>query len=334
MSFTPGSLMVHLSVASFLGLAVVSGLVGLLAIRNPACRALLFAWVLIAPVLAFSVHSVAPRECSVLPGISYWAHLACVAGRWLGLAGLAIMGAGLLVVLAQTGATLIMCHRLVSTSTPAGKVPGGGDAGGVASGGSGSVSSSAAQPAVAALAEICAGAGVERPRLLLTRLNGVCCTIGVFRPSVVLSRDLCGALEPDELRAVLAHEVAHITRHDNALGLVAGVLRALTFFSPAAHYALSRYLVEREKAADDLAVALSGDAVALASGLLKVYRARETRLQPKVLVEVAATGEGLKGRIRRLLAPDENAARGPVRLQTWRASAVAVLVLVLTLYLC
>ncbi|MEO7719260.1 MAG: M56 family metallopeptidase [Capsulimonas sp.] len=50
---------------------------------------------------------------------------------------------------------------------------------------------------------------------------------GAWRPEIWLPEDFVGNMEPGVLRAVLAHEIAHFERSDNAWMLLARVLRAL-----------------------------------------------------------------------------------------------------------
>lgn len=68
-----------------------------------------------------------------------------------------------------------------------------------------------------------------------------------------------------KLEAALAHEMAHIARHDTGIGLASALFKALTFFSPAAYLGIRLYMDEREKAADDLAVRITKDRLILAS---------------------------------------------------------------------
>lgn len=93
---------------------------------------------------------------------------------------------------------------------------------------------------------------------------------GVFRPEIVISRGMLALLPDDALRAVLAHEVAHIEGGDNVYNLVL-LLRDISFFSPFAHLAYQAYSEERELAAD-LAASKRSDKLDLAAALLKVAK--------------------------------------------------------------
>ena len=111
------------------------------------------------------------------------------------------------------------------------------------------------------------------PVVFLARDQPVLFCTGVRRHSVVVSRGAVRLLDPDELRAALAHELAHLARHDPGASWVVMAARGLMFFNPA-FQVLSRAIArDAEWLADDRAALVSGDRLALASGLLKLHRA-------------------------------------------------------------
>jgi Zn-dependent protease with chaperone function len=111
------------------------------------------------------------------------------------------------------------------------------------------------------------------PVLFLDRDAPVLFCTGVRKPSVVVSRGAIRLLDPDELRAALAHELAHLARHDPAASWAVMAARALLWFNPA-FQVLSRAIArDAEWLADEHAAAAAGDRLALASGLLKLHRA-------------------------------------------------------------
>jgi Zn-dependent protease with chaperone function len=102
--------------------------------------------------------------------------------------------------------------------------------------------------------------------------------VGSRRPVLVLGDDLIGRLDEAELEGVVAHELAHLRRRDNLVSALVGGVRDLTFFVPGGGWALRHLHRERELAADQAAVAITGRPGALASGLLKVLdEGHETR---------------------------------------------------------
>ncbi|MBW4697775.1 MAG: M56 family metallopeptidase [Aphanocapsa lilacina HA4352-LM1] len=123
----------------------------------------------------------------------------------------------------------------------------------------------------AAVAPLAAQMGLTGlPRVYLVAVDApLALTIGVLRPRIYLSSWLVERLSAVEIEQVLAHELAHIARSDNLIALVATALMGATAFLPTSWQAVRALLRERELAADELAVAVTGKPIALARGLLK-----------------------------------------------------------------
>ncbi len=82
-------------------------------------------------------------------------------------------------------------------------------------------------------------------------------TIGWLRPIILLPPEWT-EWSPQERRSVLAHELAHICRHDY-LACVCGQLSlAIHFYHPFVHWLVGQLRLEQELAADDLAASSSG----------------------------------------------------------------------------
>lgn len=121
-------------------------------------------------------------------------------------------------------------------------------------------------------------AGVTPPEIRLRRdCPGGAFTTGIRRPWIAIDPGLASALDPQELDALLAHEVAHIRRRDPLVTVLTGVCRDLTFFLPAIHLATVGLRREQEEAADDLAARCTRRPGALASTILKVWEAQTGR---------------------------------------------------------
>lgn len=121
---------------------------------------------------------------------------------------------------------------------------------------------------------------------------------GSRRPVLVIGADLLARLDLGELEGVLAHELAHVRRRDNLVATLVGVVRDLTFFIPAGGWALTQLHRERELAADQAAVGVTGRPGALASGLLKVIEAGADTRNPCAALAPAGT---LVGRVQALV---------------------------------
>ena len=91
--------------------------------------------------------------------------------------------------------------------------------------------------------------------------------IGWLKPVVLLPASALAGLTPRQLEAILAHELAHIRRHDYLVNLLQTLVETLLFYHPAVWWLSRRIRVERENCCDDLAVSLCGDPVAYAAAL-------------------------------------------------------------------
>src|SRR5262249_37577999 len=74
----------------------------------------------------------------------------------------------------------------------------------------------------------------------------------------VLRRETWRTWTPDERRAVLAHEVAHIVHHDYAAWVLAQVSLIANFYNPLVHWLVGRLRIEQELAADSCGARLAG----------------------------------------------------------------------------
>lgn len=85
----------------------------------------------------------------------------------------------------------------------------------------------------------------------------------------------------NEVKAVFAHELAHIKSNDSLIKTVASVMQTFLFFDPVAKFVYSKIYVEKEFVADERSVLITGNPQDLVSALRKIYK------------EVSEFGEGL-----------------------------------------
>lgn len=140
-------------------------------------------------------------------------------------------------------------------------------------------------------------------------------TAGWWRPLVLMPVAVATRMPADLVEALLAHELAHVRRHDYAVNLVQGFAEALLFYHPVVWWLSHRIRVERELVADDLAARALGDPRRLALALSELERhfdASPSRSLPHYAP--AAHGGQLMSRIRQLVRPDRRAAGGSVLL--------------------
>jgi tetratricopeptide (TPR) repeat protein/Zn-dependent protease with chaperone function len=95
---------------------------------------------------------------------------------------------------------------------------------------------------------------------------------GWWRPRVILPDGLSAQLTEAELEAVLAHEVAHVRRHDNLVAAIAHAIVSVFWFHPLVWWIERRMLAERETACDELVLARGSRAEDYVAGILKSCR--------------------------------------------------------------
>ena len=120
--------------------------------------------------------------------------------------------------------------------------------------------------------------------------------IGWFRPIVLLPISTLTGLTDEQLRMVIAHELAHIRRLDAFVNVFQVCTETLLFYHPAVWWLNKRIRAERELCCDEIAVSVCGDAVEYARALTMM---EEWRTAPALAM--AANRGPLSERIAHLL---------------------------------
>ncbi len=129
--------------------------------------------------------------------------------------------------------------------------------------------------------------------------------VGLFRPRIVLPAHGIDALSDDELAAILAHESAHVRRHDNLRGFLESLIVAAFWFHPLIWFAQRALLRAREEACDEL-VAATMNAETYAAALARMCR---IALAPRVAGISCMAGGFLKERIDHIMSYTETVRR-------------------------
>jgi beta-lactamase regulating signal transducer with metallopeptidase domain len=123
---------------------------------------------------------------------------------------------------------------------------------------------------------------------------------GFWRPALILPASLLSGLTVYEVDSILAHELAHVRRHDWLVNVLQSILETLLFYHPAVWWVSSVIRAERENCCDDMAVQVCGDRLTLAKALLHM---EEERCAAGLVL--SAAGGTLSQRIRRLVMPHD-----------------------------
>jgi beta-lactamase regulating signal transducer with metallopeptidase domain len=143
---------------------------------------------------------------------------------------------------------------------------------------------------------------ISRPvRLMVSSLAQAPAVVGWLRPAILMPVGALAGLPAEHIEALLAHELAHIRRHDYLINLLQGVAEAMLFYHPSVWWISNEIRAERELCCDDAAVAVCGDAFTYARALATMESERPARLR----TAMAANGGSLVNRIRRLLDPSQ-----------------------------
>jgi bla regulator protein BlaR1 len=120
------------------------------------------------------------------------------------------------------------------------------------------------------------------------------CVFGILRPVLLLPRGIKDRLTPDQLKAILLHELCHVRRRDNLAAALHMVVETLFWFCPLVYWIGKRLMDERETACDEEVLRTIGEPEVYAHGILAV---RRFCLQSAPVCAAGVTGSNLKKRI-------------------------------------
>ena len=136
--------------------------------------------------------------------------------------------------------------------------------------------------------------------------------VGVFRPILLLPVSALSGLTPEELEAIIAHELAHVARGDHWVNAAQALAEVLFGFHPAVRWIQSVIRREREFCCDEVAARVARDRRRYAHALLKLEE------QASAAWALAANGGSLRARVERLIAT-------PRHRTPWLTSAAVLL---------
>jgi beta-lactamase regulating signal transducer with metallopeptidase domain/HEAT repeat protein len=169
--------------------------------------------------------------------------------------------------------------------------------------------------------EISRRINTSRPvRLIESALVRTPATIGFLRPALLWPVSLHTGLTVSQIDLLLAHELAHLKRHDYLVNVLQTILETALFYHPGVWWLSKRVRDERELCCDDVALEMTGDPRAYAEALL----ALESWRQDLPVLATGATGGSLMTRIHRLITAEEARDAGRPRFAALPLGIAAV----------
>ena len=144
--------------------------------------------------------------------------------------------------------------------------------------------------------------------------------VGWIRPVVLLPASALTGLSSQQLEALLAHELAHIRRHDYLVNMLQTAVEILGFYHPAVWWISRTIRLERENCCDDMAISVCGDARQYVKALAEMERIRCGQAE----LAIAAGGGNLSSRISRLLGKEA----GGKTHASWAPAVIAAILLI------
>jgi beta-lactamase regulating signal transducer with metallopeptidase domain len=144
--------------------------------------------------------------------------------------------------------------------------------------------------------------GMHKPvKLAESALARIPMTIGYLKPVILLPLGTLSGVPPQQIEAILLHELAHILRKDYLLNIIQSVIELLFFYHPVTWWLSGLIREEREHICDDLAVAVNHDHI----NYIKALTTMEELNVKSPLLASAMTGSKKKllYRVKRLLSP-------------------------------
>lgn len=146
-------------------------------------------------------------------------------------------------------------------------------------------------------------------------------TFGHFKPIILVPIGLLNALPPEQVEALLLHELAHIRRNDFLVNLLVSLLEALCFFHPVIWWLSARLRESREECCDELVIARGIPPITYAESLLSITKPSKIQF----VMNAKNHASHFSTRIRRLLVPEVKASLPRPALSVVLAIAVVAL---------
>jgi len=126
-----------------------------------------------------------------------------------------------------------------------------------------------------------------------------------LKPIILLPVGIINHLELNEVEAILAHELSHISRNDFLQNIMQSLIEIVYYYHPAVWWISANVRAERENCCDEEAVRLCGSAVNYAKALVKIEEMQSQGL-PALAIPMARNRDSLLHRVSRILNQPQN----------------------------
>jgi len=138
----------------------------------------------------------------------------------------------------------------------------------------------------------------KKVRIYLSELVQGPVTMGFLKPVILIPIASFNHLSPQQLEAVILHELAHIKRHDYLLNIVLSVIELGLFFNPFTRLITKSISKERENSCDDWVLQYQYAPAMYAEALLRIAVMQKT---PAMAMYAVKTKSELASRVQRMI---------------------------------
>ncbi|HKB46001.1 MAG TPA: M56 family metallopeptidase [Chitinophagaceae bacterium] len=130
--------------------------------------------------------------------------------------------------------------------------------------------------------------GIKKPvHIWISELVSSPVTIGYLKPVILVPLAAINHLTPQQLEAVLLHELSHIKRYDYLINLIINFIQTILYFNPFVKAFVKIVEREREKSCDEMVIQFQYDSYEYASALLILEKTNHKSKQ----LAVSASGK-------------------------------------------
>jgi bla regulator protein BlaR1 len=130
--------------------------------------------------------------------------------------------------------------------------------------------------------------------------------IGIFKPCIIVPAAILSGLNPEQVEAILVHELAHIRRYDHVIMIIQTLVSQVLFFHPAAWFFSAGINRERENCCDDFVMKTFPNPINYIKALTMIQELNTDGQVPANAL--LGRSKRLLGRVKRLLKTEKRHA--------------------------